>query len=65
MFDKYQRFDMKKEPEYPKLRLLSYIISKIDGIKHKIKIDKSGFIPLKPLLSILTLCFIPSILEMI
>ena len=48
MFDKYKRFDMKKEPEYPKLRLLSYIISKIDGIKHKVKIDKSGFKGMKP-----------------
>ncbi len=48
MFDKYQRFDMKKPPEYPKLRLLSYGIAFIDKITHKIKINKKGFKGIKP-----------------
>ena len=48
MFDKYQRFDMKKPPEYPKLRLLSYGIALIDKITHKIKINKRGFKGIKP-----------------
>ena len=43
MFDNYERFDMKKKPGKPKLRLLSYFIAYIDKIKHHIKIDKSGF----------------------
>ena len=48
MFDNYQRFDMKKPPEYPKLRLLSYGIAFIDKITHKIKINKKGFKGIKP-----------------
>ena len=48
MFDKYQRFDMKKPPEYPKLRLLSYLIAVMEKPKHKIKIDKRGFKGIKP-----------------
>ena len=48
MFDKYERFDMKKPPEYPKLRLLSYGIAFIDKITHKIKINKKGFKGIKP-----------------
>ena len=48
MFDKYERFDMKKKPESPKLRVLSYIISVIDKFKHNIQIDKSGFKGIKP-----------------
>ena len=48
MFDKYQRFDMKKPPEYPKLRLLSYGIALIDKLTHKIKINKRGFKDIKP-----------------
>ena len=48
MFDKYQRFDMKKPPEYPKLRLLSYLIAVMERPKHKIKIDKRGFKGIKP-----------------
>ena len=48
MFDKYQRFDMKKPPEYPKLRLLSYLIAVTEKPKHKIKIDKRGFKGIKP-----------------
>ena len=48
MFDKYERFDMKKPPERPKLRLLSYLIAVMEKPKHKIKIDKSGFKGIKP-----------------
>lgn len=48
MFDKYERFDMKKNPEWPKLRLLSYFISVIDKYKHHIQIDKRGFKGIKP-----------------
>ena len=48
MFDRYQRFDMKKPPEYPKLRLLSYFIASLEKPKHKIKIDKRGFKGIKP-----------------
>ena len=48
MFDKYERFDMKKPPEYPKLRLLSYGIALIDKLTHKIKINKKGFKGIKP-----------------
>ena len=48
MFDKYERFDMKKPPEYPKLRLLSYGIALIDKFTHKIKINKKGFKGIKP-----------------
>ena len=48
MFDNYERFDMKKKPRKPKLRLLSYFIAYIDKIKHHIKIDKSGFKGIKP-----------------
>ncbi len=48
MFDKYERFDMKKPPERPKLRLLSYLIALLEKPKHKIKIDKRGFKDIKP-----------------
>ncbi|MBO4856503.1 MAG: hypothetical protein J5511_03940 [Bacilli bacterium] len=48
MFDKYERFDMKKPPEYPKLRLLSYGIALIDKFTHKIKINKKGIKGIKP-----------------
>ena len=48
MFDNYERFDMKKKPGKPKLRLLSYLIAYVDKIKHHIKIDKTGFKGVKP-----------------
>ena len=48
MFDRYERFDMKKPPEYPKLRLLSYGIALIDKFTHKTKINKKGFKGIKP-----------------
>ena len=48
MFDKYERFDMKKPPDYPKLRFLSYGIALIDKRTHKIKINKKGFKGIKP-----------------
>jgi len=48
MFDRYERFDMKKKPEAPKLQLLSYCISLIDKFKHRIKIDKSQMKGMEP-----------------
>ena len=48
MFDNYKRFDMKKKPEWPKLRLISYLVSYIDKVKHDIKINKKGFKGIKP-----------------
>ena len=47
-FEKYKRFNMKKPPEWPKLRLLSYLISVIDKYKHEIKINKKGFKGIRP-----------------
>ena len=48
LFENYERFDMKKKPGKPKLRLLAFLIAYLDKLKHHIKIDKTGFKGTKP-----------------